>query len=58
MDSGKTEDAGAGTQTEPIPTYESLAGVIDYLLLSVDLSEDQVLEGCRLAREYGRKTSR
>lgn len=52
MDSGKTEVADTANQTEHIPTYESLAKVIDHLLLRVDLSEDQVFEGCRLAREY------
>jgi deoxyribose-phosphate aldolase len=41
------------TEAEAIPTYESLARLIDHLLLGVDLSEDQVFEGCRLAREYG-----
>lgn len=40
-------------QTEQRPTYESLASVIDYFLLQPDLSEDRMLEGCRLAREYG-----
>ena len=38
---------------EPIETYESLAGVLELMLLGPTLSADDVNEGCRVAREYG-----
>jgi deoxyribose-phosphate aldolase len=40
------------TGGQPAETYETLAKIIDHLLLRVNLSEDEVAEGCRLAREY------
>src|SRR4051794_16555971 len=40
------------TGGQPAETYETLAKVMDHLLLRPDLSEDHVAEGCRLAREY------
>lgn len=36
----------------PLSTYEDLAKVIDHSLLRPELSEEQVAEGCRIAREY------
>ena len=33
-------------------TYEQLAKVIDHSLLRPELTEDDVIEGCRLANEY------
>ena len=46
MDENRTETA------QPVETYESLAGLIDYVLLRPDLSADDLAEGCRVAREY------
>jgi len=43
------------TPAPPIPpprTYEDLAGMIDHSLLRPELSGQQVLEGCELARRY------
>ena len=36
-----------------IPTYESLAGLLELTLLGPALTADEVHEGCRTAREYG-----
>ena len=36
----------------PADTYESLARLIDYHLLEPELSDDQIAEACRIAREY------
>lgn len=36
----------------PLETYESLAERIEYVMLRPDLSSEDVLEGCRAAREY------
>lgn len=36
----------------PLLTYEDLARLIDHSLLRPELSEEQVLEGCRLAARY------
>ncbi len=36
----------------PPKTYLDLARMIDHSLLRPELSEEQVLEGCRIAREY------
>ena len=36
----------------PISTYEALAGMIDHSLLRPELTEEEVEQGCRLAREY------
>jgi deoxyribose-phosphate aldolase len=38
---------------QPVETYESLAKLIDYHLLEPTLSNEQIAEGCRIAREYG-----
>src|SRR5829696_1499493 len=38
--------------SEPVETYETLAKLVDHILLRPELSEDEVAEGCRLAREY------
>lgn len=35
------------------PTYEDVARMIDHSLLRPELSEEDVLEGCRIAAEYG-----
>jgi deoxyribose-phosphate aldolase len=35
-----------------LSTYEALAKMIDHSLLRPELTEDQVMEGCRIAREY------
>jgi deoxyribose-phosphate aldolase len=37
----------------PISTYEALAAMIDHSLLRPELTEEEVEQGCRLAREYG-----
>ena len=37
----------------PISTYEALAGMIDHSLLRPELTEEEVEQGCRLARESG-----
>jgi deoxyribose-phosphate aldolase len=36
----------------PLTTYEELAKMIDHSLLRPELTEDQVAEGCRIARDY------
>jgi deoxyribose-phosphate aldolase len=36
----------------PLTTYEGLAKMIDHSLLRPELTEDQVYEGCRIARDY------
>jgi len=36
----------------PLATYEGLAKMIDHSLLRPELTDEQVLEGCRIAREY------
>jgi len=42
-----------GEQARPrLATYEDLAKMIDHSLLRPELSEEQVYEGCRVAREY------
>jgi deoxyribose-phosphate aldolase len=47
-------DEAALNVTEPaIPTYESLAGMLELTLLGPALTADEVNEGCRIAREYG-----
>jgi deoxyribose-phosphate aldolase len=47
-------DEAALHVTEPaIPTYESLAGMLELTLLGPALTADEVNEGCRVAREYG-----
>ncbi|HEU0143130.1 MAG TPA: deoxyribose-phosphate aldolase [Bryobacteraceae bacterium] len=40
-------------QRQPSATYEELAKMIDHSLLRPELSEQDVAEGCRIAREYG-----
>ncbi len=43
-----------GEETRPpLATYEALAAMIDHSLVRPELTEEQVLEGCRIAREYG-----
>ncbi|MBX5495190.1 MAG: deoxyribose-phosphate aldolase [Bryobacteraceae bacterium] len=47
-------DCSAYTEPRPpLRTYEDLAKMIDHSLVRPDLSEQQVEEGCRIAREYG-----
>jgi deoxyribose-phosphate aldolase len=46
MDENRTEAA------QPLDTYESLSGLIDYVMLRPDLSAEELEEGCRIAREY------
>jgi deoxyribose-phosphate aldolase len=36
----------------PLTTYEAIAKMIDHSLLRPELSEEQVHEGCRIARQY------
>lgn len=36
----------------PLATYEDAAGIIDHALVAPDLTDEQVIEGCRLARRY------
>ncbi len=36
----------------PLSTYEDLARMIDHSLVRPELNEEQVFEGCRIAREY------
>jgi len=36
----------------PLASYEALAKMIDHSLLRPELSDEQVLEGCRVARQY------
>ena len=48
MDHGQGQTATA----EPVETYEALAKIIDHLALSPELTDDDVAEHCRLAREY------
>jgi deoxyribose-phosphate aldolase len=50
--SGGENTAPNETGGQPAETYETLAKIIDHLLLRADLSEDEVAEGCRVAREY------
>ena len=37
----------------PLETYESLAKLIDHSLVRPDLTDDEILVGCRAALEYG-----
>ena len=50
MDAIRTE-TGAGEAVAE--TYESVALVLEHVLLRPDLSADDIAEGCRVAREYG-----
>ena len=50
--SGGGNGAANETGGQPAETYETLAKLVDHLLLRADLSEDEVAEGCRVAREY------
>lgn len=45
-------DQGFEQARPPLTTYEDLAKMIDHSLLRPELSEQQVLEGCRVAAEY------
>lgn len=47
MDQVTTEDI-----RPPLTTYEDLARMIDHSLVRPELSEDDIAEGCRVAREY------
>jgi deoxyribose-phosphate aldolase len=46
MDENRTE------APQPVETYESLAGLVDHVMLRPDLSLDDIIDGCRTAREY------
>src|SRR5690348_5725779 len=37
----------------PLATYESLAKMIDHSLVRPELTEADIVEGCRLAKSYG-----
>src|SRR5207245_820147 len=37
----------------PLTTYENLAKMIDHSLLRPELTDEQVIEGCELAKRYG-----
>lgn len=37
----------------PVETYESLSQCLDYHLLEPTLTTEQLMEGCRIAKEYG-----
>lgn len=46
-------DSSAAIEARPpLTTYEGLAKMIDHSLLRPELTEEQVIEGCRLARAY------
>ncbi len=45
--------ASSAQTRPPLSTYEDLARMIDHSLLRPELSEEQVVEGCRLAAHYG-----
>ncbi len=45
-------DQGWEQTRPPLVTYEDLAKMIDHSLLRPELSEEQVFEGCRIARQY------
>jgi deoxyribose-phosphate aldolase len=45
-------DQGFEQARPPLATYEDLAKMIDHSLLRPELSEQQVFEGCRIARDY------
>ena len=51
MDENRQEAAGS-IEEAVVETYESLAGLIDYMMLRPDLTADDLAEGCRIAREY------
>jgi deoxyribose-phosphate aldolase len=46
-------DDARESESANIETYDTLAKIIDYPLLAAELSDEQIAEGCRLAREYG-----
>lgn len=56
MDNGGASTHGESSSGEDrkqtVETYETLAKIIDFILLAPDLAEDRVAEGCRTAREY------
>lgn len=41
------------TSRPPLTSYESLAKLFDHSLLRPYLTEEEIVEGCRLARKYG-----
>ncbi|MCC6857998.1 MAG: deoxyribose-phosphate aldolase [Bryobacterales bacterium] len=46
-------DANEGQARPPLTSYEELARMIDHSLLRPELNDEQVIEGCRLAKRYG-----
>ena len=42
-----------GTTDQRNPTYEDLAGLIDYALIRPELTEEDVARGCEAAKQYG-----
>src|SRR5512139_2168194 len=49
----ETNLEAAGLEARPpLTTYEGLAKMIDHSLLRPELTDEQVLEGCRLAQRY------
>src|SRR5262249_43545584 len=49
---GNVMDQDQQNARPPLTTYEDLAKMIDHSLLRPELTEEQVAEGCRIARQY------
>src|SRR5262249_21046334 len=49
---GNVMDQNQQDARPPLSRYEDLAQMIDHSLLRPELSEEQVAEGCRIARDY------
>src|SRR5438445_12233678 len=49
---GNVMDQNQPDARPPLTRYEELAKMIDHSLLRPELTEEQVAEGCRIAREY------
>ena len=49
---GDVMDQNQQDARPPLTRYEELAKMIDHSLLRPELTEEQVNEGCRIAREY------
>src|SRR5258708_7918271 len=49
---GNVMDQDQQDARPPLTTYEELAKMIDHSLLRPELTEEQVAEGCRIARQY------
>src|SRR6266850_867612 len=49
---GNTMDQNQQDARPPLTRYEDVAKMIDHSLLRPELTEEQVNEGCRIAREY------